>query len=216
MPDRSRGSRPTRRIVTNRTGRPKKPPGSRGWDDWPPPPDRRAGDEWPPLKGRNPSLQHLPFLGLSVFNELEVIANGYRFTVEVTNDGNAPALQAVVELFLEMWPGESEAVRSQRGFKPLGRIDPHATISTTVNWLPPPRRTSLMIHVPAVADIRRQLAPPIFVGVVYDPVLDPRPDLNSDPPDDTVLRFHVQLVRRPLRNFRVSGGLTPVFEPRRP
>lgn len=187
--------------------RPARPGGPRrAWDE---------GREWPP-PAPPPEAQHLPFLSLTVSNVLEAtsIQGAYWVRAEVTNSGNAPAFQPVVELFEQWVPKRPDAQIDatdyrRQGFKAIGRLDPRTTRSIKLMWgeipIPGPLQYVRQWH-PIDAARQALIFDRIFVGTVYDPLLDPRPSLNP------ILwpRFHIKVVRRTFSSFEVQGSMIPV------
>ncbi len=195
MTDRFRGHRAQRLRRTRPAPLPPKPT-RRAWDD----------KDWP-QEMEDPERQHLPFLELRVDRELTFVATGYRVGIEVENTGNATAYQAIVELYLELQTGSAPPSRRRFGFKTLGRIDPHTAQTESVLWSSLPDRPPHLTHAPIGADLRRLLQlQPFVVGVAYDPILQPRPDLDEQP-----RAFPVQVVRHPFSWFTRKGGIEPII-----
>lgn len=136
----------------------------------------------------------------------------FRFSVTVTNHGNAPAFSTIVELLSQFVPSEvggpppSPYVR--KGFEVLGYLEPHGTKSAEVLWGEPGaiRDRARAKKMPSPAELMKvRFSEQIVVATVYEPLLDPRSslDVGLQNPHQT------KVVRRPFGEFDYRNPLQP-------
>jgi hypothetical protein len=125
-----------------------------------------------------PERQHYPLLGIYIdFNsQKEAIRNGGNIIVSVTNNGNGTAYTPFVELFgwhIIIKENHIRLVSNRGGFLMLSVLYPHQTKTVQVPWTGDSRIMS-------------------FIGICYDPFLDPRPRVLPRPPSSQPL-FHKKI-----------------------
>lgn len=118
---------------------------------------------------REPERQHYPFLTIHIdfMGQMETIRNGGNIIVSVTNNGNGTAYTSFVELIESSHNGlfvdpSDPGLFHRRGYLMLPVLYPHQTRTVQVDW-------------------SRHFISGRIVGICYDPLLDPRPEVPYRP-----------------------------------
>ena len=118
---------------------------------------------------KEPERQHYPFLTIHIdfIGQSESIRNGDTIMVSVTNNGNGTAYTPFVELIESTLSGLSvdppdPSLFHRRGYLMLSALYPHQTRTVKVHW-------------------SRKFDSGRIVGICFDPLLDPRPEVPYRP-----------------------------------